>query len=815
MARKLHYQACFKSRDGYTYGVCLIEEGYTGNQIVQLVPAENPFETREEDDENVFTPVRAQWGYIRVIDTDNTIFDQIVPPNNFSLLVRVWRGSYYGIWPNGQFSAVTLVWQGFVQSQIYTQPWTEHQSVLELPVKSMLGTLRTLYMPNGPMRIMPLRELLTLASEQLDVPNLWNNTIFNTDWMANNVFWNVYVMTAALQNEVTYISTLNQKTVEYEGLSFYEILQKVAQLFGMTIRENGQTLYFEQLQIAGSATGKKVSFSRFSESTPQPTDESFVSSSLDTQFERTANMKSLMQGARSVKVSLSIDVKKFSIISLPEAQEDQTAVDVVNVYGVGTSGYKRLFIQVPMRQSDPNTTYQSRLYNQWKGNYEVFWPCPDYNPLGESYTAISVGSTTNPIQIEVDGEVVWHTAIEKDVAWYNNVNLIWHDGAWMLLDEYPSEVEQIIETSIAKAPLSFFGFTPYTTASGAYVDYPPNTVVWVRYGAIPVRFHLAELNEEVKLSHGVHLTLDFSNSINLMTIKSPVSYNSPGDYLNINFQCQAFAVTHPGHQRQLPDQSFEWVWDMDDWKVRVRYPSQTGWSITYNFMLKFGGKYWNGSSWQTSATTFQLEFVEGKIPNNYNQQMLVEDMGGYYIPIDDTFSGVVEFSFRGMSGQYNPVGQEVLDYQTAIVSDLSCVLLRKNQIYVSSADENNYFSNVNDKGFEDKKTIYLEMGTSNNNTSEAVNLIVNNSNIKIEQITYDDNTQQRPEQHLLEQMKNYYSQVRRVYTAWLSSYVNGKDWYKTIITYDNRKFYGIIKKKLWKQAEEEIKLIETYNPTEE
>ena len=93
--RNVHYQICFKSKDGNTYAVNLYEEGYVGN-IVQLTPAENPFETCESSDENIFAPVRSQSGYIRIIDTDNTIFSQIVPQNNTSLMVRVFPGTYTG-----------------------------------------------------------------------------------------------------------------------------------------------------------------------------------------------------------------------------------------------------------------------------------------------------------------------------------------------------------------------------------------------------------------------------------------------------------------------------------------------------------------------------------------------------------------------------------------------------------------------------------------------------------------------------------------------------------------------------------------------
>ena len=808
MARQIHYQVCFKSMDGNTYAVNLYEEDYTGN-IVQLTPAANPFETRENDDDDVFCSICNQSGYIRVIDTDNEIFDQIIPANNTTLLVRVYKGS----WTNGAFVPETgnvVLWQGFVQSQVYTQPWTDHKSVLELPVESMLGALEMLYMPTGSMRVMPLREVFTLAAAALGVDDVWTNVVFQTDWMLSYpVFWNVNVLTAAWQSEEINISTLNMKKVKYVGHSFLDILKGIAKLFGVSFREDGQTLYCEQMQKFDSTNALDVQFSSFSQSAPVSTSAAFVDSSLDNQFVSTANMKSIEQGARSVKVSLPISRRDFDVLSLPEAEEDESEVYMVRAYkGNSNYDYYNLYVQSPAVQESANTEYDSELFNEEQGG--IFRPCPDANIVGDSLTAIDVGSTTNPVEvIDQSQQQVWHTAVEKDVVFYGTHAFIWHDGAWMYMEEYPSIEEQIRNTSIFKDPLSYVGFSPWNTATGIHVDYPPNTTIWIRYGALPVRFHLAETDEEVVLEHGVYFNLHCQNFINMMTVKSPVSYSNAGDYLNINFDMLFFSTSHPGHRSQHGDPpEWEWVWDMEDWKLRNVQPA----SLELFFMLKFGGKWWNGSAWQSTETSFTLTFVDGRLPENYEPSMLVEDLGGYYIPIDDTLSGVVEFSWRGANtyGTYDENGGPSVEPHGAIVSGFTCNRLVKNQLYVSQTEENNYYAKINDGGFMDDKVIELDFGTNCNNDAQAVNLIVDSNNTKIEKITYNDNSQQRPEQHLLAQMKKYYSQIRRTYKGWFSSYVQGKNWYKTVISFGGRKYYGIIKRKLWKEGKEEVKLVETH-----
>ncbi len=59
MAWNIHWQCCFQSLGGTQYAVNIYEQDYDGS-IVQLIGSDKPFVTQEDDDDDVFTPIRTQ-----------------------------------------------------------------------------------------------------------------------------------------------------------------------------------------------------------------------------------------------------------------------------------------------------------------------------------------------------------------------------------------------------------------------------------------------------------------------------------------------------------------------------------------------------------------------------------------------------------------------------------------------------------------------------------------------------------------------------------------------------------------------------------
>ena len=121
----------------------------TSGALVTLTGADNPFVTQEDDDNDIFTPIRIQTGYIRVIDQtdDGSLLESIIPSNNTQKLVRLYTGTW-----NNSFTTFTdgvIKWQGFLCAEAFTQEWDNNIKVLEFPIKSLLGALEDVHLPDA------------------------------------------------------------------------------------------------------------------------------------------------------------------------------------------------------------------------------------------------------------------------------------------------------------------------------------------------------------------------------------------------------------------------------------------------------------------------------------------------------------------------------------------------------------------------------------------------------------------------------------------------------------------------------------------
>lgn len=108
----IHWQVKFRSlRTNTLYTVNIYDADYTGSAPVQLTGADNPFETQEDDNDDLFTPVRTQSGYLRIVDTgednDGNPFNwrEFIPTTDIDRPVTL---------TNEQG---TVVWKGFMQAQ--------------------------------------------------------------------------------------------------------------------------------------------------------------------------------------------------------------------------------------------------------------------------------------------------------------------------------------------------------------------------------------------------------------------------------------------------------------------------------------------------------------------------------------------------------------------------------------------------------------------------------------------------------------------------------------------------------------------------
>ena len=78
---EIGYQLPFADFDGQQYCVYIYDSQGIPAEIVTLTGSEEPFVTQEDDDDDIFKNIRSQSGYLRIIDEDGTLMEQLFANN--------------------------------------------------------------------------------------------------------------------------------------------------------------------------------------------------------------------------------------------------------------------------------------------------------------------------------------------------------------------------------------------------------------------------------------------------------------------------------------------------------------------------------------------------------------------------------------------------------------------------------------------------------------------------------------------------------------------------------------------------------------
>lgn len=231
----------FSDINGKRYRVNLYDEvadGVTPPSTIQLIAGESPLEINENDSDDFFTPVRTQTGSMSVctkLTDGNTLdLDDILPANNLTTPVRVQEFTNNS-WIN--------IWQGYLNSEIYNQAYTELPEFISLPIISLLEAWKSVYITTN--TIESIGELL--GDLLIKTPGIgFQYVIVPED----------YAILSKLINSSIFISKKEYQTgestiYELQGNSAYDILSAICTFMGWTARENGETLYFEVYQGYG------------------------------------------------------------------------------------------------------------------------------------------------------------------------------------------------------------------------------------------------------------------------------------------------------------------------------------------------------------------------------------------------------------------------------------------------------------------------------------------------------------------------------------------------------------------------------------
>lgn len=320
--------------NGTQYAVNICKQTARVGDIVQLTGAAQTFSTQEDDSDDIFTPIRTQTGYLRVIDTDGTLLANLIPANNTERLVQLWSGSNSG----GTFTPHALCWQGFLQAEAYTQPWDNNASVLELPVKSLLGALQDVSIDE------------TFASTEQNVAALILAAFDNFGLRADNDLTHLIITADVSDAPNTLLKpfiqmsvffdkeTVNNQGDSYEQLvcqSYYEALSAVMSLYGLQLREDGTKIYMNQfdgldVRVWSIGWGYLTYIAGGSSIVVTPTVLPSVDMLPALTFKGADNIAGYSQGGRSAKVTLSFEKINDNVCVLPRTTEDASEVDTIS-----------------------------------------------------------------------------------------------------------------------------------------------------------------------------------------------------------------------------------------------------------------------------------------------------------------------------------------------------------------------------------------------------------------------------------------------------------------------------------------------------
>ena len=232
MARKIRWQIRFKTLNDIDARIDIYEEGWDGG-VTELEPASNPITTEEDSDDDYLKPVRAQTGYLRVVD--NGDLDGLMPEDNSQHYIELYIGN-------------ELEWWGYMQADTFSEDWDVTPLVIEYPLISPIGLLDGIYLDQEKgMGVVKLAELLLECIEATGVE-------FDKIYYPREVWYNENEnprtqFDVGLSRQTFFKDNgSDERDAEdwkrYDADTCFSFLEEVCKFWGWTLHERKKNLYF-------------------------------------------------------------------------------------------------------------------------------------------------------------------------------------------------------------------------------------------------------------------------------------------------------------------------------------------------------------------------------------------------------------------------------------------------------------------------------------------------------------------------------------------------------------------------------------------
>lgn len=302
-----NYTITFKSlRAGTTYVVAI--GGGTGTPV-PLMGGAQPFTTQESDDEDMFTPIRTQSGYLRIIDNgkdaNGNAFDwkDLIPSTDTSRPVTLTAGG-------------TVVWQGFMQAQDFGSVLYGNPQEREFPIQCVLTVTQGTDINYQQTGIQNFAYLLKQIVEA--IPSAQRPTDFYIQggadaqqWLLKKIDWQNYVSEDADGNLTA-------------RFNCYNCLEDMCAFWGWTARTKGTVMYLTCADDSAETNWLHLTYANLTTmaggTTAGTTSDTFTTTNLDyigDIFASTGNDEYVQRGHNKAVV---------------EADTNRGDDDVVNVF---------------------------------------------------------------------------------------------------------------------------------------------------------------------------------------------------------------------------------------------------------------------------------------------------------------------------------------------------------------------------------------------------------------------------------------------------------------------------------------------------
>lgn len=327
----------------------------------------------------------------------------------------------------------------------------------------------------------------------------------------------------------------------------------------------------------------------------------------------------------------------------------------------------------------------------------------------------------------------------KNTAPYNNVTLAYYKATMSAVYGTQSAAEK---TTLADLLANLWN------ATGIVDIYSGQGTETVRSGAFFAKVAYENQNQSAHSTNdGIFLswlprplTTNYSTQP-IFSMRSIVKYNIGFGFLKLSASMTNLVVNF--------DNSYEVVW--------ITKESQYTDSILMH--IKFGNKYWNGSSWSDSFTKVWLDIEGSNFKKNWKPSMSVEETDGYILPLFNC-NGELEIAIYPQNNMPNRSNNKFL--LNTFFNELKAEYVQTDDETMADRSENHYIRMLG-TNFRDEISVNTDFASTLNN-KPSPSLIMNSETEAMTELNYGSTQSpdmRRPEVDLLNRLAAYYGAARQ------------------------------------------------------